>query len=125
MKKIISTSDAPQAIGPYNQAVEVKGMLFISGQIPIDPTTGKVESLDIQGQTKQVLKNLEAILKEAGYTLKDVVKTTCLLTDIADFKSMNEIYACYFSDNSPTRATFAVKDLPLGVKIEIDAIAVK
>ena len=125
MKKRISTPNAPKAIGPYSQAVEANGMLFVSGQVPVNPQTGKVESSDIAGQTKQVLDNVKAILVEAGYSLADVVKTTCLLSDINDFKGMNEIYAQYFQNESSARATFAAKGLPLGVKIEIDVIAVK
>jgi len=125
MKKIISTSKAPSAIGPYSQAVEANGMLFISGQIPIVPDTGKIIEGSIKEQTQQVFRNIDAILNEAGYSFKDVVKSTCLLSDIADFKAMNEVYSGYFSDNKPARAAFAVKSLPMGALIEIESIAIK
>jgi len=125
MKRIIQTSNAPAAIGPYSQAVEVNGTLYISGQIPLDPYTMKVVEGGIQEQTEQVLKNIGAILKEAGYDFTDVVKSTCLLSDIANFKAMNEVYARFYAENPPARAAFAVKDLPLGVFIEIETIASK
>ncbi len=125
MKKIINTSKSPAAIGPYSQAVEVNGMLFISGQVPINPQTGKVEAESITEQTEQVMKNIAAILSEAGYTFTDVVKSTCLLSDMADFKAMNEVYGSYYNENPPARAAFAVKELPLGVKVEIETIAAK
>ncbi|MDR1112495.1 MAG: RidA family protein [Bacteroidales bacterium] len=125
MKKVIHTEQAPKAVGPYSQAIEANGMLFVSGQIPVNPISGVVDAADIMGQTKQSLENLKAILAEAGYDLNDVVKTTCLLSDIANFKPMNEVYATYFTDNPPARAAFAVKDLPMGVLVEIEAIAVK
>jgi len=124
MKKIIHTENAPKAVGPYSQAVEVNGMLFISGQIPINPATGSVPE-GIEAQTEQVMKNIGAILNEAGYTYKDVVKSTCLLSDIANFKPMNEVYAKYYTENPPARAAFAVRDLPLGVLVEIETIAAK
>ena len=125
MKRIINTINAPAAIGPYSQAVEVNGTLYVSGQIPLVPETMKVVEGGIQEQTEQVLKNIGAILSEAGYNYSDVVKSTCLLSDIANFKAMNEVYAKYYSENSPARAAFAVKDLPLGVLIEIETIAAK
>ena len=125
MKRIINTPNAPAAIGPYSQAVEVGNTLYISGQIPLNPETMKVVEGGISEQTEQVLKNIGAILSEAGYTFQDVVKSTCLLSDIANFKAMNEVYAKYYSENSPARAAFAVKDLPLGVLIEIETIAAK
>jgi 2-iminobutanoate/2-iminopropanoate deaminase len=125
MKQIINTSNAPAAIGPYSQAVEINGILFISGQIPIDPATGKVVEGDITVQTEQVLKNIGAILEAAGYHYPDVVKSTCLLSDMANFKAMNEVYGRYYSENPPARAAFAAKELPLGVLIEIETIAVK
>lgn len=125
MKRIINTINAPAAIGPYSQAVEVNGTLYISGQIPLVPETMKVVEGGIQEQTEQVLKNIGAILSEAGYKYSDVVKSTCLLSDIANFKAMNEVYAKYYSENSPARAAFAVKDLPMGVLIEIETIAAK
>ena len=125
MKKIISTSDAPAAIGPYSQAVEANGTLFISGQIAIDPGSGKMVDGGIREQTKQVLSNIEAILHEAGYSFAEVVKSTCYLSDMADFKAMNEIYGQIYSEEPPARAAFAVKELPLGALIEIETIAVK
>ncbi len=125
MKRIIKTSDAPAAIGPYSQAVEVDGTLYVSGQIPLDPQTMKIVDGGIQEQTNQVLKNIGAILKEAGYDFGDVVKSTCLLSDMANFKAMNEIYGKYYSENAPARAAFAVRDLPMGALIEIETIAAK
>lgn len=125
MKKVISTSKAPAAIGPYSQAIEVNGTLYVSGQIPIDPATGKVVEGGIVEQTQQVLRNIEAILTEAGYTFEHVVKSTCLLSDMANFKAMNEVYAAVYHTNPPARAAFAVKELPLGVLIEIESVAVK
>jgi 2-iminobutanoate/2-iminopropanoate deaminase len=124
MKKIISTSEAPVAIGPYSQAVEINGTLYISGQIPIDPATGKMVEGDISVQTDRVLRNVEAILRCAGYSFSDVVKTTCLLSDMADFKAFNEVYAKYYTKVEPARATFAVKGLPLGALVEIETVAV-
>jgi 2-iminobutanoate/2-iminopropanoate deaminase len=125
MKKIISTPNAPSSIGPYSQAVEAGNTLYISGQIPIDPATGKLVEGDITAQTEQVMKNISAILASAGYSLEDVVKSTCLLSDIADFKAMNEVYGRYYIEKQPARAAFAVKALPMGALIEIDTIAVK
>ena len=125
MKRIIQTNNAPAAIGPYSQAVEVNGTLYISGQIPLDLVSMKIVEGRIQEQTTQVLNNIGAILKEAGYDYKDVVKSTCLLSDMANFKAMNEIYAKYYTEDAPARAAFAVKELPLGVLIEIETIAVK
>jgi len=125
MKKIINTPQAPAAIGPYSQAVEANGMLFISGQVPIDPGTGKLVEGGITEQTEQVMKNIGAILKEAGYNFSDVIKSTCLLSDMGNFKAMNEVYGKYYPENPPARAALAVKELPLGVMIEIETIAVK
>lgn len=124
MKNPIHTENAPAAIGPYSQAIEANGMLFISGQIPVNPANGEVPE-GITAQTEQVMKNIEAILTEAGYTFDNVVKTTCLLSDIANFGAMNEVYAKYFTVNPPARAAFAVRDLPKGVMVEIESIAVK
>mgnify|MGYP000880253676 CR=1 FL=1 len=124
MKKVISTSKAPKAIGPYSQAIEINGMLFISGQIPVNPETGEIPE-GIQAQTEQVMKNIGVILKDAGYDYSNVVKSTCLLSDMANFKAMNEVYSKYYNENPPARAAFAVKELPLGVLIEIETIAVK
>ena len=125
MKRIISTGNAPQAIGPYSQAVEVNGTLYISGQVPLVPETMKVVEGGIQEQTLQVMKNIGAILDEAGYSFSDVVKSTCLLSDMANFKAMNEVYGSFYSENPPARAAFAVKELPLGVLVEIETVAVK
>jgi 2-iminobutanoate/2-iminopropanoate deaminase len=125
MKRIIKTNDAPAAIGPYSQAVEVNGTLYISGQIPIDPATGKLVEGGIAEQAERVMRNIGAILKEAGYSYPDVVRSTCLLASISDFKAMNEVYARYYTENQPARAAFAVKDLPMGALIEIETIAVK
>lgn len=124
MKKVIHTDNAPKAVGPYSQAIEANGMLFISGQIPVDPATGKMPE-GIEAQTEQVMKNIAAILKEAGYTFDNVIKSTCLLSDIAFFKPMNEVYSKYYTSNPPARAAFAVKDLPLGALVEIETIAAK
>ncbi len=123
MKQIISTSNAPQAIGPYSQAVKAGNFLYISGQVPVNPATGKLVEADIQVQTRQVLENIKAILQAAGFTFSHVVKTTCLLSDIQNFKAMNEVYGQYFPENPPARAAFAVKDLPLGALVEIETIA--
>ena len=125
MKRIIKTSDAPAAIGPYSQAVEVNGTLYISGQIAIDPKTGKLIDGDIQAQTRQIFRNIEAILKAAGYSFGEVVKSTVFLSDISNFKAMNEIYGQIYIENHPARSAFAVKDLPLGALIEIETIAAK
>jgi len=125
MKKIISTENAPKAIGPYSQAVEANGTLYISGQIPINPTTAKVVEGGIIEQSEQVMQNISAILNEAGYTFQDVVKSTVLLSDIANFAAMNEVYGKYYTTNPPARAAYQVANLPLGVLIEIETIAVK
>ena len=125
MNQPIYTPNAPAAIGPYSQAVQAGNMLFVSGQIPIDPATGEFAGSDIATQTKQSLTNIQNILAAAGYSLNDVVKTTVLLADIADFAAMNAVYAEYFNENKPARACFAVKDLPRGSLVEIEAIAAK
>ncbi len=125
MNNPIYTPNAPAAIGPYSQAVQTGNMLFVSGQIPIDPATGAFAGEDITTQTNQSLTNIKNILAAAGYTMNDVVKTTVLLADIADFAAMNAVYAEYFTENKPARAAFAVKDLPRGALVEIEAIAAK
>jgi len=125
MKKIINTSKAPAAVGPYSQAVEINGTLYVSGQIPINPETGKLIEGDITIQTEQVFRNISAILESAGYSFSDVVKSTCLLSDMANFKAMNEVYGRYYPANQPARSSFAVKELPLGSLIEIETIAIK
>ncbi len=125
MKKIISTPNAPKAIGPYSQAVEANGTLYVSGQIPINPTTSTVVDGGILEQTEQVLKNIGAILNEAGYDYSNVVKCTCLLSDMNNFAAMNEVYGRFFNENPPARAAYGVVKLPLGVLIEIECIAAK
>jgi 2-iminobutanoate/2-iminopropanoate deaminase len=123
-KEIISTDNAPGAIGPYNQAVKANGMVFCSGQIPIDPASGKITAETVKDQTDQVLKNLSAVLEAAGAGLADVVKTTVFLADMGYFQEMNEVYASYFTENQPARAAVAARELPMGVKVEIEAIAI-
>ncbi|MDY0343317.1 MAG: RidA family protein [Lentimicrobium sp.] len=125
MKKIIYTDHAPKAVGPYSQAVEANGTLYISGQVPIDPATGKFVEGGITEQTEQVMKNIGAILTEAGYDYSHVVKSTCLLSDMDNFAAMNEVYGRYYPQNSPARAAFGVVKLPLGALVEIETIAVK
>lgn len=125
MRKVISSKNAPAAIGPYSQAIEVSGMLFVSGQIPVNPETGQIKSEDISGQTAQSFANLKAILAEAGYTIDHVVKITVFLADMNLFDGMNEVYKSQFTGNYPARSTFAAKALPKGSLVEIEAIAVK
>ena len=119
---IAKTKNAPGAIGPYSQAIEVNGMLFISGQIPINPATGNIEATDIEGQAKQSIENIGAILAEAGTTFEKVVKTTCFLSDMADFAAFNAVYAEYFT-SKPARSCVAVKTLPKNVLCEVEVIA--
>ena len=125
MNQIIHTENAPAAIGPYSQAVKAGNLLFVSGQLPIDPATGAFAGEDVATQTRQSLTNVNAILEEAGYSCADVVKATVLLAEIADFAAMNAVYAEFFTSNCPARAAFAVKDLPKGAKVEIEVIAAK
>ena len=120
--KTISTDKAPAAVGPYSQAKVVGSLLFASGQIPLNPATGTVVEGGIVEQTEQVCKNIEAVLTEAGTDFSKVVKTTCFLVDIGDFKAFNEVYAKYFT-SKPARSCVAVKDLPLGVIVEVEIIA--
>lgn len=124
MKKVIATNDAPKAVGPYSQAIEINGTLYISGQIPVVPADGSVPE-KIEDQTRQSLKNIGAILAEAGMTYANVVKTTVLLADIADFAAMNAVYAEFFTEDKPARACYQVAALPLGVSVEIEAVAVR
>ena len=124
MKKIISTNDAPAAIGPYSQAVRRGSLLFCSGQIPLDPKSGEIVSGDIATQTRRVLDNIAAVLKAEGLTFENVIKTTIFLTDLGDFQTVNEIYASYFKQQPPARSTVQVSALPKGAKVEIEAIAV-
>lgn len=121
-KEIVNTKDAPAAIGPYSQAIKAAGLVFISGQIPLDPASGEIEGDSIEAQTERVMKNIEAVLKAAGSDLDKVVKTTIYLTDLNDFSVVNGIYGSYFNDSPPARATVEVSSLPKGVKVEIDAI---
>ncbi len=125
MKKVIYTEQAPNAVGPYSQAIEHNGHLFISGQVSIDPSTGKIVDGGIKEQTVQVMKNIEAILEKAGYTFDHVVKSTCLLDNMDNFAAMNEVYAKYYTTNPPARAAYGVVKLPLGVMVEIETIAMK
>lgn len=125
MKRIINTENAPAAIGPYSQAIEANGTLYISGQIPVNPKTSKIVEGGVREQAEMVMKNIEAILTEAGYTFGDVIKSTCLLSDMSNFAVMNEVYGSRYPENPPARAAFAVKELPLGVLVEIETIAVK
>lgn len=124
MKEIIATEKAPGAIGPYSQAVKAGNLVFVSGQIPIDPATGNFVSEDVAEQTEQVLKNLQAVLEAAGTSISSVVKTTVFLADMNDFGVMNEIYGRYFGENSPARATVQAARLPRDARVEIDCIAV-
>ncbi len=124
MKKVITSPLAPKAVGPYSQAIEANGTLYVSGQLPVDGATSTVPD-GIEAQTRQSLDNLKAILEEAGYALTDVVKTTVLLKDIADFAAMNAVYAEYFCEQMPARVCYQVGKLPLDVMVEIDAIATK
>jgi len=123
--RFINSDKAPKAVGPYSQAVRVGNFLFISGQIAINPETGKLEGETVAEQTLRVLKNIEAILREAGFSRENVVKTTVYLKNICDFKEMNRVYAEFFGDHRPSRATVEVSNLPLGALVEIEAIAVK
>lgn len=123
MKKIISTDDAPKAIGPYSQAVVANGFAFLSGQIAIDPATNQLIEGDVAAQTGRVLENLKAVLTAAGSSLPQVVKTTVFLKDMGDFVKMNEVYGRYFSENPPARATVEAARLPRDVKVEIECVA--
>lgn len=118
----VSTNLAPKAIGPYSQAVKVGGMVYTSGQIPLDPVSGSIVGEDISSQTEQVMKNLSAVLEAAGSSLKKAVKTTCFLANIADFAAFNEVYAKYITE-APARSCVAVKDLPKGALVEVEVIA--
>ncbi len=124
MKKEISTTNAPYAIGPYSHGVKIGNIVFVSGQLPIDPQTGKFPDDDIAVLTRRSLDNISAVLYEAGMTMRDVVKTTIFLVDMNDFKAVNEVYAGYFDDVAPARSAVAVAELPKGARIEIEAIAI-
>jgi 2-iminobutanoate/2-iminopropanoate deaminase len=125
MKKIINTDKAPVPVGPYSQAVEMGNTLYVSGQIPVDPVTGQITGSDITVQTEQVFRNIAAILDMAGYSFQDVVKSTCLLSDMKDFNGMNEVYSRFYPHNQPARSAFAVKELPGGALVEIETVAMK
>ena len=122
-RQAVSTPEAPAAIGPYSQAISAGGFLFVSGQIPLDPATGKMVEGDIAGQTHRVFKNLEEILKAGGLSFDDVVRTTVYLADMDDFPAMNDVYAGYFSSPAPARATVQAARLPRDARVEIDLIA--
>ncbi len=124
MKKAISTAAAPAAIGPYSQAVQAGDTIYVSGQLPIDPSTGEIVGQDIAEQTRQSLKNIQNILGKVGAGMENVTKTTVLLSDINDFAAMNEVYATFFSEPFPARAAFQVAAIPKGAKVEIEAVAV-
>lgn len=123
-KAAVKSQKAPQAVGPYSQAIKARGFIFLSGQIPIDPATGTLIQGGVAAETRQVLRNLEAVLKDAGASLDDVVKTTVYLKDISKFTEMNNVYAEFFREPYPARATVEVRDLPKGAQVEIDAVAV-
>ncbi len=125
MKKVIQTSDAPAPIGPYNQAIVVNGFLFASGQIAINPSNNQLNNSSIQEETHQVMRNIKAVLLEAGYGLEHIVKTSIFLSDMALFTAVNEVYGSYFTDNFPARETVAVKELPKSVNVEISVTAYK
>jgi 2-iminobutanoate/2-iminopropanoate deaminase len=125
MKKIIATKDAPAAIGPYSQAVEAGGLLFLSGQLPIDPATGAMAPAEIKAQTEAVIKNLLGILKAEGLSLSNIVKTTVYMADLGQFAAMNEVYGKFFPENPPARATIEVKALPKAALVEIEAVAAR
>lgn len=125
MKKVINSKNAPAAVGPYSQAIEVNNTVYVSGQLPIDPSNGNFPEGGIKAQTEQSFKNIKAILAEAGLTVNHIVKTTVLLADISDFGAMNEVYADQFNGTFPARSAFAVKDLPKGALVEIEVIAVR
>ncbi len=126
MKKIINTSKAPAPIGPYNQAVLVNGILYVSGQVPMDPSTGKLVEGDIKKETQQCMENLKAILEEAGMTFEDVVKASIFIKDMHQFSQINEVYGSYFdADTAPARETVEVANLPRFVNVEISMIAIK
>jgi len=122
---VVSTAAAPQAIGPYSQAISTEQFVFLSGQIPLDPTTGELVTDEIEVQTRRVLQNMQAVLAEAGSSLAQVVKTTVFLKDLSDFAAMNTVYAEFFSTNPPARSTVQVSALPKGARVEIEAIALK
>jgi 2-iminobutanoate/2-iminopropanoate deaminase len=124
MKKIISTKEAPAAVGPYSQAVRIGSTIYCAGQIPLDPKSGQIVPGDIGAQTRRVLENITAVLRVEGLSFQNIVKTTVFLTDLADFHTVNKIYASYFKQAPPARSTVQVSALPKGARIEIEAIAI-
>jgi 2-iminobutanoate/2-iminopropanoate deaminase len=125
MKKVINTNNAPAPIGPYSQAIIAGNLLFVSGQIPINPATGELIMTDIKAETKQVMENIKAILTEAGADFSNIVKTSIFLTDMQNFAQVNEVYGNYFTDQFPARETVEVSGLPKGVNVEISVTAIK
>lgn len=123
MRVVVHTTEAPEAIGPYSQAIKANGLLFISGQIPVDPKTGQIMAVDAVGQTKQVMENIRAILASEGLVFEDVVKTTIFLTDLGDFQRVNAAYGAYFPADPPARSTVQVTALPKGARVQIEATA--
>ncbi len=122
-REIIATTEAPGAVGPYSQGIITEGLVFTAGQIPINPASGKVEATSIEDQTRQVLRNVDAVLRAAGTGLHNVVKMTVFMTDLGDFKAMNGVYAEFFPSDPPARSAVQVVALPLGVQIEMEAVA--
>ena len=125
IKKVLYTALAPEAVGPYSQAIASNGIIYTSGQIPVNPATGKVEATTIEEQTEQVMENLHIVLAQGGVAFVRVVKTTCFLADMNDFEAFNRVYAKYFPENPPARSCVEVSTLPMGIKLEIEAIAVQ
>ncbi|MDY0020652.1 MAG: RidA family protein [Anaerolineae bacterium] len=125
MRSVVSTPHAPKAIGPYSQGIKANGFVFTAGQAGLDPATGKLAGEDIVSQTQQVMRNLQAILEEAGSSMDKVVKTTVFVVDLADFKTVNEIYGSFFTGEPPARSTVQVAALPLGALVEIEAVALE
>ena len=125
MRHVVSTDGAPKAIGPYSQGIDTGSLVFVSGQIALDPATGQMSQAGVAEQTERVLKNVEAILKASGLSMNHVVKTTVYLIDLGEFGAMNEVYARYFPKDHPARATVQVAALPKGARVEIDAVAVR
>lgn len=125
MKNVIETKNAPAAIGPYSQAIEANGMVFVSGQLPVDPATGEFAPGGVKELTRQSLTNVKHILASVGLTMENIVKTTVFLTDMADFAEMNEIYTSFFGGAAPARSAVAVKALPKGARVEVECIAVR
>lgn len=125
IKKVLYTALAPEAVGPYSQAIASNGIIYTSGQIPVNPATGKVEATTIEEQTEQVMENLHIVLAQGGVAFDRVVKTTCFLADMNDFAAFNSVYGRYFPENPPARSCVQVASLPMGLKVEVEMIAVK